>query len=136
MCSIIDGETLLAMKRTHDALVDLDRRRRQLPFMSATAFSAMITDIKKHGLPELVTSDTTAMRNLVMQARDAVLDTRTEYGELFHKLRLDGKPGKQPVAFEHVNVQAYLQYIYSLGGSFMRLVDSMHARQPSSPESP
>ena len=136
MCSIIDGETLLAMKRTHDALVDLDRRRRQLPFMSATAFSAMITDIKKHGLPELVTSDTTAMRNLVMQARDAVLGTRTDYGELFHKLRLDGKPGKQPVAFEHVNVQAYLQYIYSLGGSFMRLVDSMHARQPSSPESP
>ena len=125
------------MKRTYNALIDLDRRRRQMPSMSASAFSCMVSDIKRNGLPELHADDPGAMRNLARQARDALLSTDTQYGPMLHAEGLANvTPGKPPVVLEHVNVQAYFQYIYGLGGSFMHLIDAMHARRPSTPEAP
>ena len=99
-------------KRTQDALVDLDRGRRRLPFMSASAFSAMIADIKTNGLPELATDAPGAMRNLTNEARRAVTNVQTDYGDMITTTHIDGLHGHRPFELEHLNAQAYVQYAY------------------------
>jgi hypothetical protein len=122
-------------KRTHDALVDFDRRRRHLPFMSASAFGAVVADIRKNGLPDVVTDDPKYMRELVRAARNAVIGANTQYGPLLRTAQMAPQPGTVAHELVHLNLQGYLQHVYGLGGSFMHLIDAMHATRPSTPES-
>ena len=104
--------------------------------MSQSAFAAMVSDIKRNGLPDLATDHASGMRKLVAGARNAVVGSDSQYGDMIYRTRLDAMPGKPRVVLEHLNVQAYIQYAYGLGGSFANLVDSVHRARPSTLDVP
>lgn len=106
----------------------LEQRKRALPRMSETAFSALVADIRRNGLPELHS------RRDQADARRLVTSPDTLHGPLITPLRLIGPSGQYSV--DVINLLAFLDVAYKECAGFRRLIRTRHSMLPSSQDRP
>lgn len=100
-----------------------------MPYVSRSAFTAILSEIEKKGLPEI-----TSKRGL-QEIDEHNLNALDSYGPLFTTASaVETAGGEQPVLL--VNFLSYLQGCFQTNGSFTELLLEAHARRPSSPEDP
>ena len=105
--------------------------RRNLPHLSASAFSALLEYAKHNDVSELASS-----RTALARAKHVALDD-TPYGPLLIVLELKANPPLvKPIDLVIVDPMAYLHIAFKATGGFSRLLSDMHQRQPSSVDSP
>ena len=65
----------------------LEKFRRAVPHVSANALSSILSEITRHGMPEMI------RRNQMREARDFTVDHMTYYGKLLQEIVLPGHGG-------------------------------------------
>ena len=117
----------------------VERMRRQLPHMSQSAFAAMISDVRAHGLPDFGDN-----RHELREARSALLDVLTDYGPLIREVTL-APPAHPPPRttietahrkLEYVCPHAYIWHLFSMRGSYFQLIRDTFAARPSTHDAP
>jgi len=106
----------------------LNNFRRNVPFVSQRALTAIFDEIKTNGLPELT------YRHDMQEASDLVFSDHAEYGDLLAEVTMVGTEG--PEGSIALNPLSYLHAAVVQGGSYTQLVLDTYARKQPSPEAP
>jgi len=106
----------------------LEQFRRRVPHASESALSAIIKDIRVHGIPEL------HLRKDFYNAKLNQIGAPTPYGPLNMEINVQGRKG--PMTLHNLNPLAMLYKAYHQGGGFTNMMDHRHSCQPSSPGRP
>jgi hypothetical protein len=110
-------------------LARLTNMRRGLPYMSASAMSALLKDVKEQGLPEMIgRKDITAARVEAIQKADA------PFGSLVQSVQVMGRNGK-PMAVDIISPLAFLAHAFQQPGGFHDLMARRLQECPCSLES-
>ena len=119
------------MADRHAKYQRLEAFRRRLPHVTASALSAIIQDIDKHGLPGL------SNRRDMMNARNVLANSMTPYGPIQQTLMLRGVNAANPAVPLLVNnpLAMLWQTCHSCAG-FGKLLKRTHAATPSTQEQP
>ena len=107
----------------------LEAFRRSKPHCSASALAHILTDIKRHGLPEL--TDRASMR----KGRDRVAALDTPFGPILKHIEVLNAAG-DTVQFPIACPFASLTHALESSTSLQKLVQRQLLRHPCSPESP
>ena len=107
----------------------LQRLRRSVPHVSASALAAVLAEVERDGVPELHS------RKHMMEATEAEILVDGPYGKLITEIELIGCRG-QTVRAIVANPLALLCRAFEQGGAFTELVLRCHRSQPSTPEAP
>ena len=107
----------------------LQRLRRSVPHVSASALAAVLAEVERDGVPEL------RSRKHMMEATEAEILVDGPYGKLITEIELIGCRG-QTVRAIVANPLALLCRAFEQGGAFTELVLRCHRSQPSTPEAP
>ena len=102
----------------------LDSLRKQVPYCSQNALSAILANVAEHGVPALHS------KKHVQEANRKVLEQCTGYGPLFKTVQLRTLGGEE-TPMTMVNVFSLLAGIYKSGGAFADLMKSTMARDGS-----
>jgi hypothetical protein len=120
MASSSSRETKL--RKLHDL-------KRKIPHMTASAMSALLEDVEKHGIPELHS------RKQLAEATAAEISSHSSYGSIMSNAILVDKQGAGAEMLM-VNPLTLLQAAFGQGGSYTELVMDTLRKHPSSPEKP
>ena len=104
----------------------LNSFRRECPFATQSAIEALLTNIKKHGVPELAT------RKNMKEATRAHLNQHKAYGELLVQVPVLLHNGSTTNVWL-VNSLSMLAAAYSQGGAWAAMLERVHGAQPSMP---
>ena len=104
--------------------------RRSLPHLSASALSAVLAEVREHGIPE------GGSRWDLAQASEQALVENTPYGSVLDSVQLVSTGGKKPLKLEVVNFPAMLWMAFREGGRFSDLVRRSMVNHPCLPEKP
>ena len=107
----------------------LDRFRRRVPAVTASALEAILKTVEGDGIPELYT------RRAQADARRIIASSNTPYGPLIQTLTLDC-PNRQTLEFPIAEPFAMLWHCFYNCGAFRRLFVQMHNQRPSSAAAP
>ena len=110
-------------------LDDLNRFRRKLPHLSASASRAVLEAAAEDGLPEL------SSRKDLAQATAHIMQETTPYGSLLVDFELETLEGA-PITVLAVNPFAYLYKAYAQGGAFCNFLAARLKDQSPSLEAP
>ena len=122
---------MAARERRNRALEQLESFRRRVPHVSASALSAVLTEAKRQGIPELTS------RADVQEARDVTMQQKTPYGELYKSVDLDHvKAGKPKVRLNYVNPFALLSVLLATCVGFSSFFEQVLLEKPSTAEQP
>ena len=111
-------------------LAHLERFRRKVPHLSASALSAVIAEGKLSGLPDLHD------RRSIREARDAVLDDVTPYGPVYQSADVTESSGQPRQTLQFIHPLALLYVLLSTCVSFSAYVERLHDARPSSVDNP
>ena len=107
----------------------LDGFRRQLPFVTCSALSSILSLVEKEGIPEKHS------RHDMKQAVKQAIARCTAYGVLVQQL-----PAKLPTGADLnipcINLASLIQGMYAAGGYFYEMLNHVHEATPSSIGSP
>ena len=107
----------------------LERLRRAVPHVSASALSAILREVRDD-MPELST------RQNIQEARVAATSEDTPYGPIFTTLSLIAVAGAAATTFDVINPFAYLYYVFFHCIAFRRAFELALLRFPVSAASP
>ena len=107
----------------------LDRFRRRVPAVTASALAAILKTVEEDGIPELYT------RKAQADARRIIASSDTPYGPLIQTLTLDC-PKRQTLEFPIAEPFAMLWHCFYNCSSFRRLFVQRHSQNPSSADHP
>ena len=103
--------------------------RRSIPHLSASALTALLDDVAKHGVPELHD------RKHVREATRQLVDADTDYGKILVPATLYDKAGNECTALI-VNPLALIWKAFEQDGGFTDLMVHRLQQTPPSPERP
>lgn len=101
--------------------------KRQLPHMSASAFSSLLKDVDEHGSVGLHN------RKHIKEATLKELNRFQEYGPMFLEVALQGGEAYKATI---VNIHTLLFTAFAQGGGFYNLLMETMAKHPPNPEAP
>lgn len=107
----------------------LETFRRSLPYVSASALSAILKELDREEPPEL------KGRKHLKEARDYITSQETVYGPLLVDVPVQMSNGSQK-GIQIVNFLALLQLLYEQEGSFFNLVEQTAVQYPPSSQLP
>ena len=116
------------MEERASKLRRLDRLRRKIPHVSASALSAILDEVAERGIPER------RSRRDIAMARNEMVECETPYGQLFMYVPVvrDGAAWNMLV----INPIALIWKSFHEGGGITDHMTSCLAKKPSSPEDP
>lgn len=105
-------------------LHELNEMRRRLPHMTATALSAVLLDVKKHGMPELMS------RHQLAAATEEIVNYETPYGKMILDISFVKSEGGDALVVPVANPLAYMWKAFNQGGNFSSFFEEL-LRGPS-----
>ena len=107
----------------------LERFRRRLPHISASALASVLDDVDEHGVPEAHS------RRHMREARDLAAEEHTPYGPLYHTVELDAIGGGRKT-MRIVHPFALLWFAYATCATFAMLIDARLLEHPATVDQP
>ena len=124
---MLDSFWLRGMADRPSKLRKLERLRRRIPHVSASALSAILNEVQRE-MPEL------SSRNAIREARNSALNDDTPYGSIFTTIVLTSSTGDHH--FDIVNPFALLYYVFLNCSAFRAAMDAALAIRPSTHDAP
>ena len=124
---VLDNFWLRGMADRAHKLRRLERLRRRVPHVSASALSAILNEVQLE-MPEL------SSRHAIREARNAALDGDTPYGSIFTVIVLTSPTGDHH--FDIVNPFALMYYCFLNCDAFRAAMDAALALRPSTHDEP